>query len=102
MGMEPFSCPIFDAAGNLYGTTTNGGVFGRGTVFELTSTGGSWTENTLYSFNASDGDPYTPYADLIFDGDGNLYGTTLNGGAGYGAVFELTPQAGGNGWTTAS
>ena len=98
-GTEPFSCPIFDAAGNLYGTTTNGGVFGGGTVFELTSTGGSWTENTLYSFNASDGDPYTPYADLIFDGDGNLYGTTLNGGAGYGAVFELTPQAGGNGWT---
>jgi uncharacterized repeat protein (TIGR03803 family) len=98
-GNEPFDCPIFDAAGNLYGTTSDGGAFGGGTVFELTLAGGSWTESTLYNFSTSDGDPYAPYAGLIFDGDGNLYGTTLNGGAGYGAVFELSPPAGGNLWT---
>jgi uncharacterized repeat protein (TIGR03803 family) len=98
-GNEPFSWLIFDAAGNLYGTATNGGALGGGTVFELTFTSGRWKENTLYDFNTSDGNSYTPYAGLIFDGDGNLYGTTLNGGAGYGAVFELTPTAGGSLWT---
>ena len=78
MGIEPFSCPIFDAAGNLLWHNHQWAYLAEARWSELTSTGGSWTENTLYSFNASDGDPYTPYADLIFDGDGNLYRTTLN------------------------
>jgi uncharacterized repeat protein (TIGR03803 family) len=102
-GFEVFSALIFDTAGNLYGTTSSGGAFynKRGTVFELTPhTGGRWTETVLFSFNTKDGD--APYAGLVLDGAGNLYGTTLLGGtgecpygehgvAGCGVVFEITP-----------
>ena len=75
-GVYPFAGLIFDAAGNLYGTTYEGGTYGYGTVFELTPTrGGGWTETVLHSFgNGTDGD--VPYAGLIFDAAGNLYGTT--------------------------
>jgi uncharacterized repeat protein (TIGR03803 family) len=90
---------VFDAAGNLYGTTYSGGSYGNGTVFELTTkAGGGWTEQVIYSFgNGTDG--AGPSAGLIFDAAGNLYGTTFYGGTyGGGTVFELTPQAG-RGWT---
>ena len=91
---------IFDAAGDLYGTTADGGTFGVGTVFELTPTaGGGWTEQALHSFNNNGTDGYWPYASLIFDAAGNLYGTTGSGGTNdYGTGFELTPAAGGS-WT---
>jgi uncharacterized repeat protein (TIGR03803 family) len=97
-GNSPVAGLIFDAAGNLYGTTAGGGTYGYGTVFELTPTaGGSWTEQVLHNFgNGTDG--FYPYAGLIFDKNGNLYGTTYKGGAyGAGTVFELTPTGGG-GW----
>jgi len=106
-GHYPYAGLIFDAAGNLYGTTMSGGLYGRGTVFELTATaGGGWTEKVLYSFNSNGTDGHYPYAGLIFDAAGNLYGTTNEGGTylcaphsdGCGTVFELTPEAGG-GWT---
>src|SRR5271155_817044 len=97
-GYDPYAGLVLDGSGNLYGTTPFGGAENGGTVFELTPTHQAWAENILYSFNANDGSPYTPYADLVFDGDGNLYGTTLNGGAGYGAVFELLAPTEG-GWT---
>ena len=60
--------------------------------------GGGWREKILYSFgNVPDG--ADPYASMVFDTFGNLYGTTGSGGAYYlGAVFELTPEAGGS-WT---
>jgi uncharacterized repeat protein (TIGR03803 family) len=95
-GGTPLSGVISDAAGNLYGTATGGGAFGFGTVFELTGTGPSRTEQTLYSFqNGSDGN--TPVGGLIFDALGNLYGTTSSGGAGGGGtVFKLTPSGGGS------
>jgi uncharacterized repeat protein (TIGR03803 family) len=95
---------IFDAAGNLYGTTFQGSTYGDGTVFELTPTGGGgWTEKVLHNFSGYPGDGSRPLADLIFDAAGNLYGTTEEGGTyglpfGSGTVFEVTPQAGG-GWT---
>jgi uncharacterized repeat protein (TIGR03803 family) len=85
-----------DNAGNLYGTTFNGGLSNDGTVFEMTySVGIGWTENLLYSFqNGNDGS--LPIAGLIFDQSGNLYGATTNGGSGGGGtVFELTPSGGG-------
>jgi uncharacterized repeat protein (TIGR03803 family) len=101
---EPEGSLIFDAQGNLYGTTESGGpggeFGGRGTVFELSpGAGGVWTETTLYEFGAAAGDGTNPVAALIFDGNGNLYGTTESGGAnGKGAVFELSPGVGGV-WT---
>jgi uncharacterized repeat protein (TIGR03803 family) len=89
---------IFDAAGNLYGTTYGGGVYGLGKVFELTpKAGGDWGEKILHSFSGQDG--ADPSAGLIFDEEGNLYGTTTYGGsAGYGTVFELSPNSDGT-WT---
>ena len=99
-GFFPSACLVLDAAGNLYGTTLGGGTSNRGTVFELTPTpaaGGTWTEKVLHNFDGTDG--YQPYADLIFDAAGNLYGTTEAGGTySAGTVFELTPAAGGT-WT---
>jgi len=90
---------IRDTAGNLYGTTFTGGAFGGGTVFELSpATGGSWTETILHSFGGT-GDGANPVAGLVRDSKGNLYGTTLVGGASnYGTVFRVSPVTGG-GWT---
>jgi uncharacterized repeat protein (TIGR03803 family) len=107
-GGYPFAGVISDQAGNLYGTTENDGAYGSGTVFKLTSSeGGMWTETVLYSFcslpNCSDG--AYPFSNVIFDGAGNLYGTTTQGGStnapcpnNCGTVFKLSPHADGS-WT---
>jgi uncharacterized repeat protein (TIGR03803 family) len=99
-GLAPIAGLIFDAAGNLYGTTSAGGSAQHGAVFELSpKTGGGWTEKILHTFNDNGTDGYFPDAGLIFDAAGNLYGTTVAGGAhNYGTVFELSPKAGGS-WT---
>jgi uncharacterized repeat protein (TIGR03803 family) len=84
---------VFDTAGNLYGTATVGGGLGRGVVFRLKpTTSGFWTEEVLHSFGGGSDGAY-PYADLIWDTAGNLYGTTTQGGGSYegGTVFEITP-----------
>ena len=74
-GYNPIAGLIFDASGNLYGTTKEGGAFGLGTVFELTpKAGGGWKEMVLLSFDDNDG--AYPVGGLIFDVFGNLYGTT--------------------------
>src|SRR5580704_8223647 len=99
-GNEPRSALTFDQTGNLYGTTIGGGVNGGGTVFKLTpNTDGSWSESVLYSFCglAYCADGWLPFAGLVFDHAGSLYGTTLAGGtlgsaSGYGTVFKLTPN----------
>ena len=93
---------VLDGAGDLYGVTGAGGTNNYGAVFELTPTGGgNWTETVLHSFSSGTGDGYFPQGGLTLDGKGNLYGTTVYGGAyGYGTVFELTP-AGGGSWTEA-
>jgi uncharacterized repeat protein (TIGR03803 family) len=108
-GCAPIGGLIFDASGNLYGTTESGGVngYGYGTVFELSpGSDGTWTETVLYSFCSISGcaDGATPWGGLVLDAAGNLYGTTQYGGScqtyylGCGTVFELTPSAVG-GWT---
>ena len=105
-GAYPIAPLIFDASGNLYGTTLNGGANGDGTVFELSPVNGGWTENVLYSFCSVSGcaDGAAPYSGLALDAEGNLYGTTQDGGSGAacnghcGTVFELSPAGGGT-WT---
>jgi uncharacterized repeat protein (TIGR03803 family) len=94
---------VFDASGNLFGTTEFGGTgdctngFGCGTVFELSpSANGHWTETIVHDFQGYDG--WEVHAGLIVDGAGNFYGTTANGGTyGQGTAFELS-RAGGS-WT---
>lgn len=96
-GGYPTAGVIRDGAGNLYGATEYGGTGGGGTVFELSHTDGTWTETPLYSFSSGKG----PVANLTMDAAGNLYGTTLGGGAySEGNVFKLTP--GNGGWTYTS
>jgi uncharacterized repeat protein (TIGR03803 family) len=98
-GQQPTGGLVLDSAGNLYGTTQQGGSFGEGVVFELSQSGGAWTETVLHSFNPSGLDGQVPSCTLIFDSAGNLYGTTGSGGSGGGGtVFELSPSSGG-GWT---
>jgi uncharacterized repeat protein (TIGR03803 family) len=103
-GDEPAAGLIFDQSGNLYGTTEAGGKYNEGTVFELTpGTGGGWSEKVLYSFGSlGQHDGSVPLGSLVFDAEGNLYGTTANGGNstcdfGCGTVFELSPST--NGWS---
>jgi uncharacterized repeat protein (TIGR03803 family) len=87
-GMYPNGALLVDAAGNLFGTTANGGTSSEGTVFEVAA--GSATVTTLATFTGSNGNfPY--FGSLIADNAGNLYGTTEYGGAsGDGLVFEVS------------
>lgn len=103
-GEMPQSGPIWDAAGNLYGVTYQGGQtdggqcrVGCGIVYELSppaTAGGAWTETVLHYFAGPQGS--TPRGTLVFDARGDLYGTTEGGGKfGDGLVFRLTPPAAG-------
>lgn len=70
-------------------------VTGCGTVFELTpQADGTWVERALFEFAAED-TGFNPWDGLVIDKSDNLYGMVTNGGGGNGAVFKLTPQAGG-------
>ena len=87
--------PIMDAQGNLYGTTyTGGGRYNLGTIFELTpreSAGAVWSERILHSFDFTQG--WNPTCSLLMDAQGNLYGTTTQGGeTNWGTVFKLAPN----------
>ena len=88
-GSHPRADLVMDTAGDLYGTTYYGGTNSVGTVFKLSPNG---TETVLHSFAANGSDGTHPYAGLVMDAMGNLYGTTYSGGAnGYGTVFKVTP-----------
>jgi uncharacterized repeat protein (TIGR03803 family) len=99
-GGWPVGSLIFDASGNLYGMTNGGGAYDWGTAYELMpGPAGGWGEKILHNFNQSGVSGASPYAGLIFDSSGNLYGTTLAYGAGgSGTAFELRPTASGP-WT---
>jgi uncharacterized repeat protein (TIGR03803 family) len=88
-GGSPYGRLVRDGAGNLYGTTASGGdvICGCGTVFKLDPAG---KETILYAFKGYPVDGATPWAGLVSDKAGNLYGTTSGGGAyGDGIVFNL-------------
>jgi uncharacterized repeat protein (TIGR03803 family) len=103
-GSLPTGDITFDAAGNIYGTTLSGGDYshcgglGCGTVYQLTLSGGVWTENILHSFtDGADGE--YPNSGVVLDQVGNLYGTAPQDGSGQatGLVFKFVPS--GSGWT---
>jgi uncharacterized repeat protein (TIGR03803 family) len=117
-GSYPQANLITDAAGNLYGTTFNGGAsraYGSGVVFQLTpnDTRTAWTETVLYSFCSQDGctDGRYPQGQLMMDSAGNLYGTAAGGRPapgpsgyttaeeGHGVAFQLTPNQDRTAWT---
>ena len=98
-GSFPYGALLFDAAGNIYGTTYYGGANNIGAVYKLSRRPvGEWNETVLYSFQDDGVDGNSPISNLVFDWGGNLYGTTSEGGLGSGTIFKLSP--GGNGqWT---
>jgi uncharacterized repeat protein (TIGR03803 family) len=98
-GGGPSAGVVRDQAGNLYGTGAGGGPCYGGVAFELSPGASGWSYTDLHDFDGEGGrkDGKYPYAGLKFDAAGNLYGTTVNGDLGYGAVFELKPDGSG-GW----
>jgi uncharacterized repeat protein (TIGR03803 family) len=91
-GILPQYGLTWDAAGNLYGATTEGGVDKAGVAFELEHTSGGWKERVLHSFPASPSDGYPPSSGLTVDGSGNVYGATFQNGKGDGTIFKLSGQ----------
>ena len=93
-GAMPVGGVTIDDAGALYGTTSQGGVSNRGSVFKLTpptTSGGAWTETILHFFGGS-GNGEAPASSLLRVKSGSLYGTTQSGGSfGAGTVFVLSP-----------
>ena len=96
-GVNPTSSLVFDAAGNLYGTTGGGGTYSHGTIFKLAPSAGSWVYSVVYNFENSPDGSY-PAGNLWLDPSGNFYGVTKAGGNamnlytnGYGTVYEFTP-----------
>ena len=89
---------VRDAAGNLYGTTVQGGNSASGTVWELSPSNGSWTHSVLYSFSGGT-DGGEPYKGVTLDAQGNLFGTAVTGGSGSceggcGVVYEVSNSGG--------
>jgi len=91
-GQNSISNLVFDAGGNLYGTTSGGGL-GSGVIFRLTPTANArWRESVPHQFQGSP-DAAFAYNGMVADGSGNFYGATVHGGAdGEGAIYEFTPN----------
>lgn len=99
-GGNPATGLVYDAAGDAYGTTVTGGLYGCGTIFKLTPSQSLWTRTTLWQFTCG-ADGKNPHGGLTFDGKGNLFGTTVAGGSGgsctgdgCGVVFRLGARGG--------
>jgi uncharacterized repeat protein (TIGR03803 family) len=90
-GAHPLSNLVSDAAGDLFGVTLEGGADNDGTVFEIEKSTGA--QRTVVSFTGANG--ANPEGGLTIDAEGDLFGTTVNGGAhGYGAVYEIAKSTG--------
>jgi uncharacterized repeat protein (TIGR03803 family) len=85
----PWGDLVMDSSGAIYGTTVQDGMYGFGSVFKLTYSEGNWVYTTLVDFNGQDG--ANPHGSIVFDVNGNLYGTTTGGGTGNGVVWQITP-----------
>jgi len=103
-GMNPLGRVVFGPDGLLYGTTSEGGAHGFGTVFSLQPPATAcktvlcpWIETIIYNFNFDAGGVDPGYEDLVFDHAGNIYGTAFNSEGGNGVVFKMTRS--GSGWT---
>ena len=91
----PGGAVVFDRAGNLLGTTPDGGAFAAGTIFELSPNNGQWSEHIIHDFTGGADGAVGSLGPLLLDSFGNLYGVTeLGGTAGAGTVFKLTPGSG--------
>lgn len=106
-GAQPIGEVVFDHAGNIYGTASEGGGTctvlsgGCGVVYELSPSGSGWTESVIFNFNNEGGSAgAVPSGGLIFDAAGNLYGVTWLGGipSNSGVIYRLSPPQG-EGWT---
>jgi uncharacterized repeat protein (TIGR03803 family) len=99
-GANPVAGLTFSSKGDLFGTTSAGGTYGDGTVFLVAPSKSGWKETVVHNF-ALQSDGGVPYAGLVLDHSGNLYGAATEGGdggsSGGGIVFELS--ASGSGWT---
>jgi uncharacterized repeat protein (TIGR03803 family) len=89
---------VMDAAGNIYGSSVQGGAFGSGTVWRLSPSDGTWIHTVLYSFTGG-ADGGEPYKGVTLDANGNLYGTAVTGGSGSceggcGVAYKLTNSGG--------
>ena len=102
---SPYAPVVMDAAGNLFGTTADGGDQGDGVVFKLSPPQGhkGWKFERIYSFCAEPAcaDGTTPIGNLVVDVSGNVFGVSRFGGSGNGSVFELSPPVEGKTWTFA-
>ena len=96
-GNQPYGSLVADTSGNhLYGTTYYGGAGNYGEVFELTNSGGNWSQTVIYSFTGpNNGDGQNPFGGLVLDSAGHIFGTTYVGGtSSEGTVFELVNSGG--------
>jgi uncharacterized repeat protein (TIGR03803 family) len=95
-GADPVAGVTLGTKGTIFGTTSTGGTYGYGIIFQLSPSSSGWRETVLHTFEM-ESDGGTPYAGLVFDQSGNLYGGATSGGdGGGGTIFELTPS--GAGW----
>ena len=99
-GFGPGGGLVFDSAGNLYGTTPDGGAHANGVIFDLSPGAHGWHYKVIHQFTGGKDGAVGSLGNLLLDASGNLYGVTELGGVnGAGAVYELSPTARGP-WKT--
>lgn len=93
IGVSFPNAPTMDAAGNIYGGSQNGGVYGTGAAYKLTRSNGGWSYATIGSFSFGGASGNTPEGTVVVDAQGNVYGAGYSGGSSQdaGTLWEITP-----------